>query len=77
MNILQIGETIGEAIGRDRKLIELVCCKLKKSKSIEQIAEELEEEMDVIAAICKAAEAAAPDYDSDVVYQNWKANGKG
>lgn len=73
MNILQIGEEIG----RDRKLIELVCCKLKKSKSIEQIAEELEEEMDVIAAICKAAEAAAPDYDSDVVYQNWKANGKG
>lgn len=76
MNILQIGEEhgkkIGEEIGRDMKLIEMVCRKLKKGKTMEQIAEELEEETDVIAAICKAAEAAAPEYDCNEVYEKWK-----
>ncbi len=51
MNILQIGEEhgkkigeeigkeIGERIGRDMKLVEQVCCKLRKEKTAEQIAE--------------------------------------
>ncbi len=85
MNILQIGEEhgrkigeeigkeIGKEIGQDIKLIELVCRKLRKGKMPEQIAGELEENLAVIVAICKAAENAAPEYDCDVVYKNWKA----
>lgn len=80
MNILQIGEEhgrkigeeIGKEIGRDIKLVEQVCRKLRKGKVMEQIADELEEELEIIAVICKAAEAAAPEYDSDMVYRNWQ-----
>lgn len=76
MNILQIGEEIGKEIGKeigqDMKLIELVCRKLRKGKLPEQIAEELEEDVEVITAICKAAESAGAEYDCEVVYRNWK-----
>ncbi len=74
MNLLQIGEAHGMQIGRDTMLVEMVCCKLRKGKSAEQIADELEAELEVIEAICKAAESAAPEYDSGVVYQNWKGS---
>ena len=76
MNLLQIGEAhgmkIGEEVGRNMMLVEQVCCKLRKGKTVEQIAEELEAELEVIESICKAAESAAPEYDSDVVYKKWK-----
>lgn len=72
MNILQIGEEHGKRIGRDTLLVEQVCRKLKKGKEPEQIADELEEELEVISAICKAAESAGPEYDCEVVYRNWK-----
>ncbi len=88
MNILQIGEEhgkrigeeigkeIGKEIGRDMKLMEQVCRKLRKGKVPEQIADELEEELEVISAICKAAEGAAPAYACEVVYRNWKDSKK-
>ncbi len=72
MNILQIGEEYGKKIGRDMMLVEMVCRKLHKSKTAYRIADELEEELEVIEAICKAAESAAPEYDSETVYRNWK-----
>lgn len=72
MNILQIGEAHGMKIGRDKLLVEMVCCKLRKGKAVERIADELEAELEVIEAICKAAEGTAPEYDSEIVYQNWK-----
>ena len=68
MNILQIGEEIGQ----DIKLIELVCRKLRKGKTPYLIAEELEEELDVIESVCRAAENVSPEYDAEVVYQRWK-----
>lgn len=58
----------GEIKGREMKLIEQVCKKLKKGKSPEVIAEELEEEMDEIQMICKAAEEA-PDYDINEIWK--------
>jgi len=76
MNLLQIGEAhgmkIGEEVGRNMMLVEMVCCKLRKGKTVEQIADELEAELEVIESICKAAESAAPEYDSEAVYRNWK-----
>lgn len=51
--------------GEEQKLIELVCKKVKKGKTLEIIAQELEEETDSVAAIYEAVLNAAPDYDID------------
>ncbi len=74
MNILQIGEEYGKEIGQDMKLAELVCCKLRKGKNVDLIADELEEDFAVVESICKAAENASPEYDGEVVYKKWKEN---
>ena len=63
------GLTEGENNGRTKKLIELVCKKLSKGKSPQIIAEELEEDPDVIEEICRAAEPFAPDYDVEAIYE--------
>ena len=59
----------GLAQGQELNLISLICKKLKKDKSIEQIAEELEEEISVIELICKVASDFAPEYDVHEIYQ--------
>ena len=61
------GRAEGRAEGEDRKLIKQICCKLRKGKSISQIADELEEDEVRIKAICDAAEKYAPDYDENKV----------
>ena len=62
------GRKEGAVIGADKHLIELICKKLKKRKPIDVIANEVEEEVDVIRPICTVAERYAPDYDVDVIY---------
>lgn len=68
---IQLGIERGRYEGENRKLTEMVCKKLKKGKSPEVIADELEEEMEQIQNICKAAFLYAPDYDCDKVYDAW------
>ncbi len=51
------------AEGREEHTIEQVCKKLRKGRSIAQIADELEEDEIRIKTICDAAEEFAPDYD--------------
>ena len=41
----------------------MVCRKLKKGKSVEQIADELEEEEARIQVLCDVARDFAPEYD--------------
>lgn len=65
VNILEIG--IEQGI--ERAIVELVCKKLRKGKSVECIADEVEEPVEKIEAICKAAEQYAPDYDYPKVYK--------
>ncbi len=48
-------------------LIKMVCKKLKKGKTAEEISEELEEELSVIENICRMAKCFAPDYDVEKV----------
>ena len=55
--------------GQEINLISLICKKLKKDKSTEQIAEELEEEISIIEPICKVASDFAPEYDVHEIYQ--------
>lgn len=58
--------------GEYKKLTKLTCRKLKKSKEAKVISEELDEDFNIISEICKAAEPYAPDYDVELVYENYK-----
>lgn len=73
MNILEIGiaqgEARGEIKGEKKKLIQLVCRKLQKGKTPEIIADELEEEPELIGEICTAARKYAPEYDCEKIYK--------
>ena len=68
----KIGEKIGQQIGQELKLIEIVCKKLKKNKTAEQIADELEEKITDIEKIYAVAEKFAPDYDVNKIYEATK-----
>lgn len=68
----EIGREIGEGIGKESAKIELICKKLKKNKSPEVIAEELEEEPAVIRRICQVAKQFAPEYDDKKVFEAWQ-----
>ncbi len=48
--------------GQEYKLVEQICKKLRKGKSVEQIADEVEEDIENVQVICSVAEAFAPDY---------------
>jgi hypothetical protein len=64
---MQMFKIEGIEEGEERQLIKMVCRKLRKGKSVELIADELEEDEARIKAICDAAEAFAPDYDEEKV----------
>ena len=59
----------GRAEGEDLKLITQICRKLKKQKMIATIAEELEEDIETVEKICKAAKEFAPEYDTMKIYE--------
>lgn len=67
------GERRGERRGANRKLVEQSCRKLRKGKSPETIAMELEEGLEVIQGICQAASGLAPEYDCKKVYDAWSS----
>lgn len=54
--------------GEEQMLIEQICRKVRKGKSLEVIAEELEEEVSVISPLYDAVLECAADYDSSKVY---------
>ena len=53
--------------GRVQILAEQVCCKLKKGKTPEEIADALEEPIENIRKICRIAERYAPEYSAEDV----------
>lgn len=61
--------------GQIYKLIEMICKKLRKNKTPQQIADELEEELQEVEHICKLAARFAPDYDVDKVFYEWAIKG--
>ncbi len=63
------GRQEGRAEGEERHLIKMVCKKLRKGKEVWQIANELEEDEVRIQVICDAAEAFAPEYDEEKVFE--------
>ena len=54
-------------IENERKLVSLICKKLAKGKTVDEIADMLEEEPDNIRLICEAAAKYAPEYNEDFV----------
>lgn len=54
--------------GEEKNIINLVCKKVKRGKSLSVIAEELEEEEESLKVIYEAVLDAAPDYDVDQIY---------
>lgn len=62
------GMAKGMAVGEMKQLIFLVCKKISKNKTLERIAEELEEEVFAIEPIYNIAKESAPDYEVDKIY---------
>ena len=65
-----IGE--GKLVGEEQLLFRLICTKLKKGKTPEVIAEELEEDVSRVEQICEKAKSFAPEYDWKKVYEQMK-----
>ncbi len=63
------GRLCGKAEGENLKLIKLICKKIKKGKSPEEIAEDLEEEIDTVRLIYELAMESAPEFDSDKIFE--------
>ena len=53
----------GKIEGKIEEKIELICKKLMKGKTVEQIADDLEDTVENITVICDVANKFAPDYD--------------
>jgi len=53
--------------GEDSKLVKLICKKLSKGKSVDIIADEVEEDIELVQKICDVADLYAPDYDVDTI----------
>ena len=66
------GMARGKKDGQLRTLISQVVRKLRKGKSVDQIADELEADMETIAPICQAAEEFAPEYDEEKIFERLK-----
>ena len=64
---IEQGREEGKLVAEEQRLFWQVCTKLKKGKTPEVIAEELEEDLEEdlspIRSICEAAEEFAPEYD--------------
>ena len=66
--MMEIGREEGRATGREEKLLMLICKKIQKGKSIEQIADELEEDVETIQPLYEIVLHYAPDYNmSDIL----------
>ena len=57
--------------GRVQILAEIICSKLKKGKTPEEIADALEEPVENIQKICRIAEQYAPEYPVEEICRAW------
>ena len=58
---------IGREEGQMQKELALIIKKVKKEKSLEQIADELEEDIDIIQPLYEIVLRHAPAYDEDAM----------
>ena len=67
-NVSDYWEEVALEEGKEKLLIEMVMKKIKKNKSVDEIADDLEEKVDTILPIYKTALSMKPDYDVDKIY---------
>ncbi|MDE6713497.1 MAG: hypothetical protein K2K20_07145 [Lachnospiraceae bacterium] len=65
------GIRLGIKQGIELKLFLLVCKKLAKGKTAVEIAEDLEEQEDVIQVMCEKAAVYAPEFDEKRIREDW------
>lgn len=70
------GRIEGETVGELRRLVIQICKKMKKNKTLAEIAEDLEEEVKVIEPFYRAAEKFAPEYDPKLVFEEMQESMK-
>ncbi|MGN0512696.1 MAG: hypothetical protein ACI4GD_00360, partial [Lachnospiraceae bacterium] len=74
----ELAEARDEGIteGATKNVITLIIKKIKKNKSVDTIADELEQDVDYVRSICDIAKKFAPDYNCeeifDAVWENIK-----
>ena len=67
------GRALGRAEGATKNVITLIIKKIKKNKSVDTIADELEQDVDYVRSICDIAEKFAPDYNCEEIFNAvWK-----
>ena len=76
MNLIEYGVEKGiqqgMQQGESKKLIQMVCRKLQKRKDPKKIAEELEEDENVIERICRAVKSCGTYEDWEQINRIWK-----
>ena len=65
-------ESAGRLEGENKKLVQIICKKLKKNKGVREIADALEEDECVIQEIVDVAVKYAPDYDVDRIMEEMR-----
>lgn len=66
----------GREEGRKKEQVSLIVKKIKKNKTVAEIADDLEEKEEVIAPIYEAALSMKPDYDVEKIYEILEKNKK-
>ncbi len=56
-----------ERKSKKKLIISLICKKLRKRKTIDEIADDLEADISLVESVCKVAEQFAPEYDEEKV----------
>ena len=67
------GREEGRKEGSEEKVLSQICRKLRKGKSLEQIADELEEDISDIEPLYEVAQTFAPNYNEEQVFEAYKS----
>ena len=70
------GREEGRKEGRKKEQVSLIVKKIKKNKTMAEIADDLEEKEEVIAPIYEVALSMKPDYDVEKIYELLEKNKK-
>ena len=69
---ISLGISQGISEGRNQQIIKQVCIRLKRNKTAETIAEDLEEDIVLIQEMCDVARDFGPEYNMEKVYEAWE-----
>ena len=68
---MKAGKEAGMEAGKEAARIEMICKQLRRGRSLEFIADVLEEDIDTLEQMFEVIERFAPDYKSEKVIKAW------